>query len=92
MTSSLFSSFQENTKCESRFFADTCTRRVPIFYLVYACQNHKMSTLEDFESTLLQVLTTPEILRLVLWWLPTVSNIYQCFKLKAIYTPLSPLI
>ena len=32
MSSSLFSSFQENTKCESRFFADTCTRRVPIFW------------------------------------------------------------
>ena len=31
MSSSLFSSFQENTKCESSFFADTCTRRVPIF-------------------------------------------------------------
>jgi hypothetical protein len=31
MSSSLFSSFQENTKCESCFFADTCTRRVPIF-------------------------------------------------------------
>jgi hypothetical protein len=28
----LISSFQENTKCESSFFADTCTRRVPIFY------------------------------------------------------------
>ena len=26
MSSSLFSSFQENTKCESNFFADTCTR------------------------------------------------------------------
>ena len=33
MSSSLFSSFQENTKCESSFFADTCTRRVPIFLL-----------------------------------------------------------
>ena len=31
MSSSLFSSFQKNTKCESRFFADTCTCRVPIF-------------------------------------------------------------
>jgi hypothetical protein len=31
MSSSLFSSFQENIKCESCFFADTCTRRVPIF-------------------------------------------------------------
>ena len=31
MSSSLFSSFQENTKCESSFFADTCTRRVAIF-------------------------------------------------------------
>ena len=31
MSLSLFSSFQENTKCESSFFADTCTRRVPIF-------------------------------------------------------------
>jgi hypothetical protein len=27
----LISSFQENTQCESSFFADTCTRRVPIF-------------------------------------------------------------
>ena len=35
MTSSLFSSFQENTKCESLFFADTCTRRVPIFYIFH---------------------------------------------------------
>ena len=33
MSSSLSSSFQENTKCESSFFADTCTRRVPIFLL-----------------------------------------------------------
>ena len=32
IASSLFSSFQENTKCESSCFADTCTRRVPIFY------------------------------------------------------------
>jgi hypothetical protein len=31
MSSSLFSCFQENTKCESSFFADTCTCRVPIF-------------------------------------------------------------
>ena len=31
MSSSLFSSFQENTKCESTFFADTCTCRVHIF-------------------------------------------------------------
>ena len=31
MSSSLFSFFQENTKCLSCFFADTCTRRVPIF-------------------------------------------------------------
>ena len=32
MSLSLFSSFQENTKCESSFFADTCTPpRVPIF-------------------------------------------------------------
>jgi hypothetical protein len=31
MSPSLFSSFQENTKCESGFFADTCTPRVPIF-------------------------------------------------------------
>ena len=31
MSSSLFSSFQENTKCESSFIADTCTPRVPIF-------------------------------------------------------------
>jgi hypothetical protein len=30
----LFSSFQENTKCESSFFEDTCTRRVPIFKYV----------------------------------------------------------
>ena len=30
MSSSLFSSFQENTKCESHFFADTCTLSVPI--------------------------------------------------------------
>jgi hypothetical protein len=33
MSSSLFTSFQENTKCESSFFADTCTRRVPIFII-----------------------------------------------------------
>ena len=32
MSSSLFSSFQENTKCESSFFADTCTCCVPIFH------------------------------------------------------------
>jgi hypothetical protein len=38
MSSSLFSSFQENTKCESSFFADTCTRRVPIFL---ACPQKK---------------------------------------------------
>ena len=31
MSSLLFSSFQGNTKCESSFFADTCTRCVPIF-------------------------------------------------------------
>ena len=31
MSSSLFSCFQGNTKYESSFFADTCTRRVPIF-------------------------------------------------------------
>ena len=31
MSSSLFSSFQGNTKCESSFFADTCTLCVPIF-------------------------------------------------------------
>jgi hypothetical protein len=31
IASSLFSSFQENTKCESSCFADTCTHRVPIF-------------------------------------------------------------
>jgi hypothetical protein len=31
MSSSLFSSLQGNTKCESSFFADTCTRCVPIF-------------------------------------------------------------
>jgi hypothetical protein len=35
MSFSLFSSFQENTKCESSFFADTCTRRVPIFLFIY---------------------------------------------------------
>ena len=29
----LISSFQENTKCESTFFADTCTLCVPIFKL-----------------------------------------------------------
>jgi hypothetical protein len=34
MSSLLFSSFQENTKCESSFFADTCTRSVPIFILI----------------------------------------------------------
>jgi hypothetical protein len=34
MSSSLFSSFQENIKYESSFFADTCTRRVPIFIYV----------------------------------------------------------
>ena len=33
MSSSLFSSFQENTKCESRYFADTCTLSVPIFFI-----------------------------------------------------------
>ena len=33
MSSSLFSSFQENTKCESSFFANTCTCHVPIFFL-----------------------------------------------------------
>ena len=38
MSSSLSSSFQENTKCESSFFADTCTRRVPIFILVVTHQ------------------------------------------------------
>jgi hypothetical protein len=32
IASSLFSSFQENTKCESSSFADTCTHRIPIFY------------------------------------------------------------
>jgi hypothetical protein len=32
-----------------------------IFYLVYACQNHKMCTLEDFKSALSQVLATPEL-------------------------------
>ena len=31
MSSSLFSSFQRNTKCEISLFADTCTRCVPIF-------------------------------------------------------------
>jgi hypothetical protein len=31
MSSSLFSSFQGNTKCQSSFFADTCTLCVPIF-------------------------------------------------------------
>jgi hypothetical protein len=36
MSSSLFSSFQENTKCESSFFADTCMRRVPIFLIVFS--------------------------------------------------------
>ena len=36
MPSSLFSSFQENTKYESSFFADTCTRRVPIFNMATA--------------------------------------------------------
>ena len=43
MSSSLSSSFQENTKCESSFFADTCTRRVPIFCIceadIYAIAN-----------------------------------------------------
>ena len=45
MSLSLFSSFQENTKCESSFFADTCTPRVPIFYnqFVMVC---------DFEVTI----------------------------------------
>jgi hypothetical protein len=33
MSSLLFSSFQGNTKCESSFFADTCTLWVPIFFL-----------------------------------------------------------
>ena len=36
MSPSLFSSFQENTKCESSFFADTCTPRVPIFCICEA--------------------------------------------------------
>jgi hypothetical protein len=40
MTSSLFSSFQENTKCESLFFADTCTRRVPIFLFATSISLH----------------------------------------------------
>jgi hypothetical protein len=30
MLSSLLSPFQENTTCESTFFADTCTRSYPI--------------------------------------------------------------
>ena len=42
MSSSLFSSFQGNTKCESSFFADTCTLCVPIFL---------KSRREDYESS-----------------------------------------
>jgi hypothetical protein len=33
----IYSSFQENTKCESSCFADTCTRRVPIFKMKTRC-------------------------------------------------------
>ena len=46
MSSSLFSSFQENTKCESSFFADTCARRVPIFNSVTKAKFDKLKKLE----------------------------------------------
>jgi hypothetical protein len=42
MSSSLFS-YQENTKCESSFFADTCTRRVPIFYELWLGKSKEIS-------------------------------------------------
>jgi hypothetical protein len=41
MSSLLFSSFQGNTKCESSFFADTCTRCVPIFSVAVVIANYK---------------------------------------------------
>ena len=58
MTSSLFSSFQENTKCESLFFADTCTRRVPIFGIVLGIEPATFAFLERSSSILYAVCPT----------------------------------
>ena len=50
MSSSLFSSFQENTKCESSFFADTCTRRVPIFNSLSTIYNMSGRVVSDIQT------------------------------------------
>ena len=47
----LISSFQENTKCESSFFADTCTRRVPIFN---HCYHHLSPSFYQFQHGFLK--------------------------------------
>ena len=51
MSSSLFSSFQGNTKCESSFFANTCTLCVPIFVdvLEIFIQQKPFSTVSSIE-------------------------------------------
>ena len=66
MSSSLFSSFQGNTKCESSFFADTCTLCVPIFIeiitavgkniivgLIYRPPNNKIDLFENNVNNIL---------------------------------------
>ena len=58
MSSSLFSSFQENTKCESRFFADTCTRCVPIFWACNCNSNwfQKVSNFSQYRCVLIWII------------------------------------
>ena len=55
MSSSLFSSFQGNTKCESSFFADTCTLCVPIF--VSAKQIYMLSQTWPYRTVPYRMLT-----------------------------------
>jgi hypothetical protein len=57
MSSSLFSSIQENTKCKSTVFADTCTRCVPIF--VSAKQIYMLSQTYRTVTVLLPYRTVP---------------------------------
>jgi hypothetical protein len=54
-SSSLFSSFQGNTKCESSLFADTCTLCVPIF--IFWNSFHLINTFNEINNSELKQVT-----------------------------------